>query len=237
MTERRPQRHAEPFDLARGLVVLITTLVVPSLTLAIFGLAVLMSENVPVAPYVLMMILLFGAMVSGTILVARALWRGSRLSRLKIDFVGHVSHELRTPLTSLRMFIETLQLGRARTDEERQECLDLLAREAERLSEMIERVLEWSRLEAGRKKVDMRPLDVSDVVEGAGAGELINNAVKYGPSDQTVRIHARRAGRFVDVAVDDEGPGIRRRDRQRIFERVSGPPCCCRARPKAPASG
>jgi signal transduction histidine kinase len=58
---------------------------------------------------------------------------------------------LRTPLTSIRMFIDTLRLHRAPSPEEQQECLDLLAKETERLTEMIERVLGYARLRAGRR--------------------------------------------------------------------------------------
>jgi signal transduction histidine kinase len=80
-----------------------------------------------------------------------------------------MSHELRTPLTSIRMFIDTLKLGRAESAEERQECLDLLAKETERLSEMIERVLGYARLKAGRRLFAPRAVPVRDVVDEAVA--------------------------------------------------------------------
>jgi signal transduction histidine kinase len=249
-----PRVRREPFSLSRVLVLLIGTLVVPSITLALFGILVLMSEDVQVAPYVLLMVLLFGSVAVGTTLVARAAWQGTHLARLKTDFVSHVSHELRTPLTSIRLFIETLQLGRARTDAERQKCLDLLARETARLSEMIERLLEWSRLEAGHTRLAAQHVEVAALVDdviGAyraqqldaavaiestvpadlpsvwadrGAAlevllNLVNNAFKYGGAAPRVHIVARVAGRFVAIDVEDGGPGVRRGDRKRIFER------------------
>lgn len=77
--------------------------------------------------------------------------REARLSRLKTDFVSSVSHDLRTPLTSIRMFTETLLMGRVSSREEEREFLEVIAQEAERLSRLTERILDFSRMEAGRK--------------------------------------------------------------------------------------
>ncbi len=91
----------------------------------------------------------YATLVVGVVYTARALYLQARLSRLKTDFVSLVSHELRTPLTSIRMFIETLALGRVKDPAQTQEVLELLQRETERLSAMIERVLDWARLGVG----------------------------------------------------------------------------------------
>jgi signal transduction histidine kinase len=87
----------------------------------------------------------------GVIYTGRTLYREARLSRLKTDFVSLVSHELRTPITSIRMFIETLALGRVKEPAELQTVLDLLSKETARLSGMIESVLDWSRIDGGKK--------------------------------------------------------------------------------------
>jgi signal transduction histidine kinase len=81
----------------------------------------------------------YATLVVGVVYTARALYLQARLSRLKTDFVSLVSHELRTPLTSIRMFIETLALGRVKDPGQTQEVLELLQKETERLSAMIER--------------------------------------------------------------------------------------------------
>jgi signal transduction histidine kinase len=99
----------------------------------------------------------------------RALYREAKLSRLKTDFVSLVSHELRTPLTSIRMFIETLSLGRLKDPAQTQEVLQLLTRETERLSALIERVLDWARIESGRKEYHRESLEVEQLVEAAVA--------------------------------------------------------------------
>jgi signal transduction histidine kinase len=90
-----------------------------------------------------------------------------RLSRLQTDFVSNVSHELRTPLTSIRMFVDTLAMDRARDEKQVKECLELLATETERLSNMVERLLQWARMEAGRRIYTLEPVSPLKVVEGA----------------------------------------------------------------------
>jgi two-component system, OmpR family, phosphate regulon sensor histidine kinase PhoR len=107
--------------------------------------------------------LLFGALtvsfvlvaVTGIVLVLVFLRREANLSELQADFVSKVSHELRTPLTSIRLFAETME--RARGDQTTQDkCLAGLSRETERLIQVIERLLDWGRMEAGRKLFELR---------------------------------------------------------------------------------
>lgn len=103
----------------------------------------------------------------GATYTGRTLYREARLSRMKTDFVSLVSHELRTPLTSIRMFIDTLALGRVKSGAETQAVLEMLSQETARLSEMIERVLDWARIEGGRKQYDKQPLEVQALVDTA----------------------------------------------------------------------
>ena len=117
--------------------------------------------------YIVLLSLFYALLIPGVILTSRLIWKETRLSRLKTDFVSHVSHELRTPLTSIRMFIETLQMGRAESIEEQEECLALLSKETERLSDMIERVLGYARLRAGRRPFECEPASVRKLVDDA----------------------------------------------------------------------
>ncbi len=120
--------------------------------------------------------LLFGALtvsfvlvaVTGIVLVLVFLRREANLSELQADFVSKVSHELRTPLTSIRLFAETMQ--RTRGDLTTQDkCLDGLGRETDRLVHVIERLLDWGRMESGRKLFELR---------GETAGNLVAKAVE-----------------------------------------------------------
>ncbi len=134
--------------------------------------------------------LFYVALAVGTVYVARTLHREARLSRMKTDFVSLVSHELRTPLTSIRMFIETLSLGRVTDPAETREVLALLSQETARLSEMIERVLDWGRIESGRRTYAFASTPVDRVLQSA-----------------VTAFHAQRLGAKVDLGVEVE-PGL-----------------------------
>jgi signal transduction histidine kinase len=111
------------------------------------------------------LVLLVGLVMVGAAITLGAAARGIRLSQLQTDFVSNVSHELRTPLTSIRMFVETLQSGRLHNDPAKvEECLHLLAVETDRLSRMIERVLNWARMEAGRRVYEFENVDAEMLV-------------------------------------------------------------------------
>src|SRR5581483_4198137 len=98
----------------------------------------------------------------------REMRRAYKLSRLKTDFVANISHELRTPLTSVRLFAETLREGRVESPQEVQECVSMLSTEADRLSRMVERLLDWSRLESGGASLDLERTDVPLLLERIG---------------------------------------------------------------------
>ena len=82
--------------------------------------------------------------------------RESDLARLRSDFIASVSHELRTPLAQVRMFAETLLLGRVRSDEERLRSLQIVDQEARRLTHLVENILQFSRAE--REAIRLAPV-------------------------------------------------------------------------------
>jgi two-component system phosphate regulon sensor histidine kinase PhoR len=120
------------------------------------------------ALYGVLLAIFYVTLALGVVYTGRTLYREARLSRLKTDFVSLVSHELRTPLTSIRMFIEMLALGRVK-GEEMQTVLDLLSRETARLSDMIESVLDWARIESGRKQYRKELSEPQGLVDAAVA--------------------------------------------------------------------
>ncbi len=103
----------------------------------------------------------------GCFVILRAVTRELKLARQKSDFVSNVTHELKTPLTSIRMFVETLQMGRFHSDDDRQECLDRIERETARLQRLIERVLEFSKIDRGVKTFDFRRNDPNTCLDQA----------------------------------------------------------------------
>ncbi len=86
------------------------------------------------------------------------------LAELKANFVADVSHELKTPLALIRLYAETLQSGRVPTEEKKQEYYAVIARESTRLTELINGILDFASIEAGRKAYELQPTDVCEVV-------------------------------------------------------------------------
>ena len=86
------------------------------------------------------------------------------LARLKSDFVSNVSHELRTPLSLIRLYAETLEMERVTTPEKHREYYQIIRKESERLSGLINNILDFSRIEAGRKEYDFRETDMQELV-------------------------------------------------------------------------
>ena len=117
--------------------------------------------------YLWSLVLVGMALVGGIGHTLYAVAREARISRLKTDFVSSVSHDLRTPLTSIRLFTESLLLNRVRNDGERTEYLEVIAQETERLSRLTERILDFSRMEAGRKAYAFEPENVAVLVQHA----------------------------------------------------------------------
>lgn len=103
-------------------------------------------------------------MVGGIWLTYRNVSREMNLARLKSDFVANVSHELRTPLALIRLYAETLELGRLTAKEKYQEYFRIIREESERLTALINNILDFSRIEAGRKEYEFKETDLADLV-------------------------------------------------------------------------
>lgn len=104
-------------------------------------------------------------LTAGLVVVALVqLRREAEISRMRADFVSGVSHELRTPLAQIRMFTETLLLGRVRTEDEGRRSLEIVSREAQRLSQLVENVLLFSRGERRRPEITRERAQVGPIV-------------------------------------------------------------------------
>jgi len=187
-----------------------------------------------------------------------SLWRNAtaqiRLAQKKDDFISAVSHELRTPLTSIRMYSEMLEKNWVKSQDKVVEYYGNMRQESERLSRLIENVLDFSRIQRGRKKYAFNAGDinkcVADVVEmmrpyamlkgfsirtepepiegstfDADAVtqiivNLLDNSIKYArdAEDKTIIVRTRTDGKFTVIEVEDHGPGVPHRQRNKIFE-------------------
>ena len=117
--------------------------------------------------YSITLAFLIAGMFFGIILVLRDMSRERRIAQLRSDFVSNVTHELKTPLTSIRMFAETMHLGRIKKKNERQEYLSIIVNETERLTRLINNVLDFSKIEKNKKEYHFESVDLSDVVQSA----------------------------------------------------------------------
>ncbi len=204
--------------------------------------------------YAWVLVLLVLILVIG---IAATVWimvRETRLSRLKTDFVSNVSHELRTPLTSIRLFTDTLLLGRASDEDEKREFLQIISTESDRLSRLVEKILDFSRMEAGRKAYVFESVEVRAIVDAAMSAcsslatqskiqidldipgdigsvyvdfdamvevviNLLSNAIKYSPTGSRIEIYARTTQDSLTLSVKDQGIGIPKSEREKIFEK------------------
>jgi signal transduction histidine kinase len=96
------------------------------------------------------------------------------LAQQKTDFVSNVSHELKTPLTSIRMFAELMQNGRGESTAKYPQYLRIIMVEAERLTRLINNVLDFARLERKQKQFDKKPLDLHAVIERTWEGHALH---------------------------------------------------------------
>jgi signal transduction histidine kinase len=87
------------------------------------------------------------------------------LQQLRDEFVSSVSHELRTPLTQIRMFTETLLLDRIRSTEEHRRSLEIIDREARRLTQLVENILQFSRMERKTSALSMEKHELAPLIQ------------------------------------------------------------------------
>ena len=190
----------------------------------------------------------------GIWLVQRMLARERRVSELKSQFVASVSHELRTPVASMRLMADALDAGKV-DGAAAKEFHRLMSQEGARLSALIENVLDFARIEEGRKGYRFAPADLAALVEdtiqlmrpvaeqrevtisGTVASvsgvevdraaieqaliNLIDNAIKFSPAGGEVAIALATTQDGWQLSVADNGAGIPRAERQRVFERFT----------------
>lgn len=108
---------------------------------------------------------LLGLNAALTVLAILQLRREMALQKLRDEFVSSVSHELRTPLTQIRMFAETLLLERVRSVEEQQRSIEIIDREARRLTQLVENVLQFSRMEKNVGTLAKKNLEIAPIVQ------------------------------------------------------------------------
>ncbi len=108
---------------------------------------------------------LLALIVLGILIINHVITKEIELSRLKSIFVSGVSHELKTPLSLIRLFAETLLLGRIESDDEKRRFYEIINNESQRLTHMINNILDFSKIEEGRKQYDFAPHNLDELLE------------------------------------------------------------------------
>ncbi len=105
--------------------------------------------------------------IIGAVGLLRDVSEAERLEQLRRDYVANVSHELRTPLTGIRGMVEPLLDGYIETDEEKMDCYRVIYQETLRLEKLIGEMLDMSRLQSGKIQIELEPLRLEGILEGA----------------------------------------------------------------------
>ena len=117
--------------------------------------------------YVVLFVGIILVMLIGMVGMVRAVIHESEISRVKSEFVSNVSHELKTPLALIRMFGETLDSGIVSDEKKRKEFYSIIRKESERLTQLINTVLDFSRMDAGVKEYKFEETDLVEVIRSS----------------------------------------------------------------------
>jgi signal transduction histidine kinase len=115
-----------------------------------------------------------GAIACGGWLVVADARRQMALAQQKTDFVSNVSHELKTPLTSIRMFAELMQNGKTISTDKHPQYLRIIMVEAERLTRLINNVLDFAGPERRQKRIDKKHIDLHEVIARTWEGQELH---------------------------------------------------------------
>ncbi len=137
-------------------------------------------------------------LLAGLYLAYTNVRREIHLARLKSDFVANVSHELKTPLALIRLFAETLELGRVQGAEKAKQYYRIINKESQRLTQLINNILDFSRIEAGRKQYRLVRTDVGRVVQ-----EVLD-AYRFQIEQQGFTLEVEMAEDLPEVEIDSE---------------------------------
>jgi len=146
--------------------------------------------------YIVGLLFVLSVTLFGSYIVSRDVRRELNLAEMRSRFVSAVSHELKTPLTAIRMFAETLQLGGASDREMLTEYLETIVYESERLTRLLNNVLDFSKIERGRKEYRRVPNDLADIVSASA------RAIQYSLERQRFTLNVQTQDGLPPASVD-----------------------------------
>lgn len=151
------------------------------------------SVEVPTRHQYLQLVVIPDQHTSGSLLLAQDLTRLRRLETVRRDFVSNLSHELRTPLASLKALAETLQEGALEDPPAAQRFVDQIQIEVDALTQMVNELLELSKIESGRFSLERSSVAAADLLRSAA---------------QRMQVQAERANITVRVECEENLPRV-----------------------------
>ena len=148
--------------------------------------------------YLALFIGIIVVMLVGIILMVYAVIHESEISRLKSEFVSNVSHELKTPLALIRMFGETLDSGIVTDEKKRRKFYSIIRKESERLTHLINNVLDFSRMDAGVKEYNLHEADLVEAIRNS------LEAYKFHISDHGFKIESELPDEPITIKMDND---------------------------------
>lgn len=148
--------------------------------------------------YLLTLLLVLILTLFGAYLLWRDVRRDVRMAEMRSQFVSSVSHELKTPLTAIRMFAETLRLGRSKNLKTQAEYLDTIVSESQRLTRLLNNVLDFSKIEQGKRIYRLEPTSLSEIIQAAA------RAMKYPLSQKGFELKVHVEEGLPAVRVDQD---------------------------------
>lgn len=113
----------------------------------------------------IILICLSGLIVLSTVFLFINFRKEMKLAQMKTDFISNVSHELRTPLALISMYSETLEMNRLKDESQKQKYYSVISSEAERLSKIVNNILNFSKMEAGKREYNFTQTNIIYLTE------------------------------------------------------------------------
>jgi two-component system, OmpR family, phosphate regulon sensor histidine kinase PhoR len=159
----------DPMPYRKRVALFVLSILIPASVFAGLGIEIYRQQQSKLrfAFYAAAIVFALGLTLFCRLIVWREMQKERDLAKLRAQFVTDVSHELRTPLTSIRMFAETLAMGRVPDPASQQKYLETIARESRRLARLVDDVLAFSKLEAGAARYSMERIALAPTIEAA----------------------------------------------------------------------
>ena len=158
-----------------------------------------MAWSIRLGFYLFGLILVISVTLFGAYLLWRDVRRELRLAEMRSRFVAAVSHELKTPLTGIRMFAEMMHMGQQIDPDTQAEYLETILNESERLTRLLNNVLDFSRIERGQKMYHLEANDLAEIVQATA------RTMTYPLEQQNFTLHVKIEEGMEPACVDRDG--------------------------------